>query len=133
MGYQPLCPRSWAKSQTLPDLSPPPDPLYPSLLSPPPDLPRHPRPFSHPTHPPLPPLTLSNRTDIALGLFLAADARTLRAARLVAGSAHTGRSTAIPRPLCSGIVKRKPVKILPTKSCRAPVGWDRVGWGGLQA
>ena len=59
---------------------------------------------------------------MAFGLFLAAEARTLRAARLVAGSAHTGRSTDIPRPRrCSGIVNRNPVKIFPTRS------WRRAG------
>lgn len=80
-------------------------------------------------------LTLSRSADIALGLFLAAEASTFKAARLVEGSAHTGRSTGIPRPRCSGIVNRKPVKIFPTKSCvvyRMRVGGRTKGrerWG----
>lgn len=63
---------------------------------------------------------------MAFGLFRAAEARTFRAARLVAGSAHTDRSTDIPRLTprrCSGIVKRNPVKIFPTRS------WRRGGEG----
>lgn len=75
-------------------------------------------------------LTLFNSAVMALGLFLAAEARTFRAARLVTGSAHTGRSTDIPRPRCSGIVNRKPVNILPTKSYTARRGGGGGGGGG---
>ena len=54
---------------------------------------------------------------MAFGLFLAAEAITFIAARLVESSVHTGRFNDMPpAPLCSGIVNKKPLNILSTRS-----------------